>query len=147
MIAFAVNGVTLTTEAMTAFRLLKTATTWSAVLLLVLLSICLFRAIVLFPTPAELDKCASAGDHVRIDESTRPGLVSRFSQALRIQTVTRAPHVYDAAQLIELRSFLRKCKSSPGSFVSSCQELLIKSADMNVCLPASLASPTAGPAS
>ena len=93
---------------MSAVETLKTLSRTSGLLLALLLSVCILRAVFLFPSPKEDEQCGTSASHKRIDETTRPGIVDRFSQALRFRTITRATKQYDADQLLQLTAFLRK---------------------------------------
>ena len=94
---------------MTAAFVLKKVVQLSGLLVSALLVICVLRAVLLFPTPKAAQQCASTPNHRRIDESSRPGVIERFSQALRFQTVTRGTKQYNLDQLLQLTAFLQEC--------------------------------------
>ena len=77
--------------------------------LLALVAVLLFHAEVHFPYPSNEDKC----EHIH-EPISFPELVDRFSQALRIKTITRDHHDYDGEPLREFANFLQtskyKCK-------------------------------------
>lgn len=81
----------------------------------------------LFPTPASPEPCdnqAVVGDnhrlrsnankhdqssmkHVHMNEETVPGLINRFVDAIKIQTITSGMYEYDKDQLVKMHHFIQ----------------------------------------
>lgn len=74
------------------------------VALLALLAICVFRALVYFPEPQNVDSCTESTSHKPIDSSR--GLISRFQRAIQFRTITKSRNVYDAAELLRFITFI-----------------------------------------
>ena len=102
------------------FSLLTRVLKLTSVLSLTLLVICVARVLIYFPNAPPAELCTSdtpspafaklfpRGRHVRLSEETRPGLISRFSQALKFKTITTGKNSYDAQQTLALISFLQQ---------------------------------------
>ena len=72
--------------------------------------VCIYRAIFIFSKPTAPLECASDSSHRAINESTRPGLIDRFRQAIRFKTITTGTRQYDRQMLEEFINFLTLSK-------------------------------------
>lgn len=77
--------------------------------ILVLLAICVFRALVYFPTPKRPAACDSTPGHQKIKLTNE--LKERFKEALRHKTITSAPYKYDAKELLRFHDYITKSES------------------------------------
>ena len=72
-----------------------------------LIVIVLLRTALYFPVPQELINCEHIDEHKPITDGERQ-VVDRFIQALRLQTITKAPHDYDDKQIQLFIEFLNR---------------------------------------
>ena len=72
-----------------------------------LLVIVIIRTFTLAPRKISAPECKPYDtDFIKADGN----VVKRFQQALRFKTVSTAPHVYNAEELVKLREFIVKCE-------------------------------------
>ncbi|RWS22276.1 putative carboxypeptidase PM20D1-like protein, partial [Leptotrombidium deliense] len=76
------------------------------VLISILLSICVFRALVYFGAPKDAELCTDSEQHSAIKASD--ALYKRFADAIRFKTITKAQRDYDTNELLSYHAFLEK---------------------------------------
>ncbi|XP_053208572.1 N-fatty-acyl-amino acid synthase/hydrolase PM20D1.2-like [Panonychus citri] len=68
--------------------------------------ICFLRAIILYPEPKSPEPCEDNLNHKSI--TINDGIIERFTQALKIKTISRSAHNYDTDELIRFKDFLKQ---------------------------------------
>ena len=105
--------------------LLKQLLKWSFLVAMGLLAVCVFRAIFYFPKPILPESCSilsesneakdqtskNPTDDIVLNPETRPGIIERFSQSIRFQTITQSANNYNGSELIKFISFIKTSES------------------------------------
>ena len=88
--------------------LLKRLAILSIVTVSTLTAICVFRALVYYPTPSPAVTCDDdqRDGHQKI--GLEHGILDRFRESIRYQTITKGPYSYDAQELLRFIAFIEK---------------------------------------
>jgi len=73
-----------------------------------LIAILVLRAVLYFSVPPELISCENIKEHQPITDERK--VVDRFIQALKFETITKSPKVYDKNQILRFIDFLKQSK-------------------------------------
>lgn len=84
--------------------ILTSACKFTALSLLLIIGICVFRALVYFPAPKAAQQCEENVNHHPI--TLERGLVPRFQRALQFKTITRSKNNYDKEELLKYIAFI-----------------------------------------
>lgn len=90
-------------------KIVKNVLLGVSISVLTLLAIVLFRTIVYFPLPKEIEGCKESINHEPI--SIKRGILDRFSQALRFKTITWGTQNSESEELSKFVNFIIKSMS------------------------------------
>lgn len=76
---------------------------------LTLFGVCIFRALIYFPAPKDVQTCSESTAHKAI--GLERGLLPRFQKAIQFKTITKSKNNYDAAELKRFISFIETSES------------------------------------